>query len=957
MKSLRELYAEHEGKVSDKWPLYLQTYDEMLAPWRTLPVRLLEIGIQNGGSLEIWPKYFENGTHFVGCDIDPACGQLQYAKAGVSVVVGDANTNEVEARINALCPGFDIVIDDGSHTSADIVRSFARYFPKVANGGVFIAEDLHCSYWTGFGGGIHNPFSSLNFFKHLVDVLNHEHWGVPSLRRDLIAGVERRYEVTIAEELLAEINSITFANSLCFIRRKSPSENVLGARVVAGSNESVVAGLLGRRGQTLTAPSETKNVFSAPIEPPIETIAQVRQELDAQLTANKKLNVAMDELNGAHTQLEAGNLLLKQQCLAHEQEIKALLGSRSWRWTAPFRATTQSFVALASFGSSSVRSVLRARRNGVSMGEIFHKTWMALSQGPYTLVRKIQHFGIENPLEGLASQPQWAAYREWAARVEAGPVGANGASRGTVSIVVPVCNAPAEFLRELFASIQAQSYSDWELCIHDDASDADWVRPLLEEMVRSSSRVHVSYGSERGGIARSTNAAIGLARGRWLALVDHDDLLHPHALAECVERLAAGNAQIVYTDHDVLNESGERCAPYFKPDWSLDLFLAQMYVGHLVVLERSLVQEVGGLLPSMDGAQDYDLILRCVSHGATIAHVPKVLYHWRQHSGSTASSPDAKPYAHEAGRRAIQAYLDRTYPGSTVNSGIHTFCYDVRYTSAKSNTALASIIIPTRDRVDLLDVCVQTILKNTHGMRYEVIVVDNGSVEPATHEWFGRETAAGYIRVLTAGVPFNWSVLNNLAAREAKGEVLVFLNNDTEVVDGDWLNRLCEVAMRPDVGCCGPLLTYADGSIQHAGVVVGMGGWADHVYKGASAAHQQQYFASPMLRRNVLALTGACLAIEATKFRDIGGFDESFIVCGSDVELCLRAHAAGLVNVYVPEAMLIHHESKTRDPRAIPEQDFVRSAQSYEPYRSQGDPYYNPNLDRMSALPALRSLK
>ena len=223
-----KLHAEHEGKVSDKWPLYLETYDEVLAPWRTSHVRLLEIGIQNGGSLEIWPRYFRSGTHFVGCDIDPACGQLQYAKPGVSVVVGDANTDEVESRINALCPSFDIVIDDGSHTSADIVRSFARYFPKVAYGGIYVIEDLHCSYWTGFGGGIHHPFSSLTFFKHLVDVLNHEHWGVPSLRRDLIAGVERRYEVTIAEELLAEINSITFANSLCFIRRKSASETRSG---------------------------------------------------------------------------------------------------------------------------------------------------------------------------------------------------------------------------------------------------------------------------------------------------------------------------------------------------------------------------------------------------------------------------------------------------------------------------------------------------------------------------------------------------------------------------------------------------------------------------------------------------------------------------------------------------------------------------------------------------------
>jgi GT2 family glycosyltransferase len=257
--------------------------------------------------------------------------------------------------------------------------------------------------------------------------------------------------------------------------------------------------------------------------------------------------------------------------------------------------------------------------------------------------------------------------------------------------------------------------------------------------------------------------------------------------------------------------------------------------------------------------------------------------------------------------------------------------------------------------VDLLETCVNSILENTDYPSYEIVVVDNGSVKPETKDWFARRTARGDIRVIDAPVAFNWSHLNNLAAAQVDGDVLVFLNNDTEALDADWLQRLCENAMRPEVGVVGPLLLYPDRTIQHAGVIVGMGGWADHVFKAQEPAHAQMLYVSPVMRRNVLAVTGACMAISRRTFDQLGGFDEAFIVCGSDVEICLRAFHGGLRNVYLPEARLIHHESKTRDPRAIPENDFVLSARAYSPYRENGDPYFNRNLDTMSPTPSFRS--
>jgi len=251
---------------------------------------------------------------------------------------------------------------------------------------------------------------------------------------------------------------------------------------------------------------------------------------------------------------------------------------------------------------------------------------------------------------------------------------------------------------------------------------------------------------------------------------------------------------------------------------------------------------------------------------------------------------------------------------------------------------------------------VRSLREKTRYTNYEILVIDNGSVELETTRWFAQMSMEAGMRVLPADIPFNWSALNNLAAREAQGKVLVFLNNDTEIIDGEWLDRLVDVALRPDIGVCGPLLLYGDMTIQHAGVVVGMGGGADHVFKGLPPAHVQDCFTSPMMRRNVLAVTGACMAIEKAKFDAIGGFDESFVICGSDVEICLRAFHRGLLNVYVPEAKLVHHESKTRDPGNIPETDFVRSEQAYSPYRTAGDPYFNPNLDPMSPVPRPRNM-
>lgn len=379
-------------------------------------------------------------------------------------------------------------------------------------------------------------------------------------------------------------------------------------------------------------------------------------------------------------------------------------------------------------------------------------------------------------------------------------------------------------------SVKAQLYPHWELCIADDASSDSAVRKLLEEAAAQDARIKLIFRNTNGHIAAASNSALELAGGEYVALLDHDDLLAETALFRVVEALQGSpDGDLLYSDEDHLEDGDRRCYPFFKPDWSPHLAISQAYLGHLVVLRRDLVGQLGGFRSGFDGAQDYDLWLRCSLKARRIVHIPHILYHWRRHTESTAACADAKPYAHEAGRRAVEQYLQQRYPesGAVAADGDHLFTYQAHFQLPEQ--LLISIIIPTRDGLDLLQPCIESIVAGSSWQHFEIIILDNGSSEPATLQYLREAPARDQrIRVVRADIPFNWSRLNNIGAAEARGDMLVFLNNDTLVISADWLERLAGYALLPDVGLVGGLLLFEDGTIQHSGVVVGMGGWADH---------------------------------------------------------------------------------------------------------------------------------
>jgi O-antigen biosynthesis protein len=525
-----------------------------------------------------------------------------------------------------------------------------------------------------------------------------------------------------------------------------------------------------------------------------------------------------------------------------------------------------------------------------------------------------------------------------------------------ISVVVPVYNTDPRLLNEMIASVCNQRYRNWELCIADDASSDAAVRPVLEKAARDDSRIKVVFRQTNGHISLATNSALELATGQFAAFLDHDDLLDPDALLHVAFEISRNpDVKILYTDEDVIAVDGKRYGPHFKPAWNRELLYGMNYACHFLVCEMDLVSSVGGLRAGFEGAQDHDLLLRCVAQVADdqICHIAKVLYHWRASPGSVAESGANKPYATDAGLRAMAEHLRMTTGDDiAVVQGKVPFTYVPRW--PLKHAPKVSIIIPTRDRLELLRVAIESILTKTSYPDFEIIIVDNGSKAPETLQWIDQ-TAASHaaVRVVRDDREFNYSALNNFAVANAKGTVLAFLNNDIEVISPHWLTEMTSLAIRSDVGCVGAKLYYPNDTIQHAGVVAGMLGGAAHAFRNFPRDHPG-YAARLFTRQEYLAVTGACLVIRRSVFEEVGGFNETDLaIAFNDVDLCLKVHAAGYRNIWTPHAELYHHESASRGLDNTP-QKMERFAREFGyldrrwKIANCEDPAYNPNLSKTS---------
>ncbi|MEM8673460.1 MAG: glycosyltransferase [Cyanobacteria bacterium P01_G01_bin.67] len=692
-------------------------------------------------------------------------------------------------------------------------------------------------------------------------------------------------------------------------------------------------------------------------------LAQIQQQLQTannELTqTQQQLQTANNELAQTQQQLQTANNELAQTQQQQEQLAEELNQSQKQFQIAQMQ--TEQFKLLVTAMETS--KFWKLRRWWFQLKQKTHLAGMdtvyqnyLISQNKLPLLEQPASAIVdpEIPVSDNFQYQKWLEnnYPRIAELSKLGAASLKLAAQPLISIIVPVYNPDEDFLRQAIESVLVQVYPNWELCLADDCSTKPYVRTVLEEYAQQDPRIKLTFRQENGHICHTSNSALSLATGEYIALLDHDDLLPPHALAKVVDLLDKHpEADFIYSDEDKVDEQNIHKDPFFKPDWCPDSFLARMYTCHLGVYRRSLVEEVGNFRVGFEGSQDYDLALRITEKTNKIYHIPDILYHWRIHQQSTAAASDAKPYAANAAQKALsEAIQRRGEPGKITTRTNFPGVYTVRYQIKKPK--LVSIIIPTKDLADTLDVCLKSIFAKTTYGNYEVIVIDNGSTEAKTKRCFEfwQQKQPDRFKCHKYDIPFNYSQINNYAVSQAEGEYLLFLNNDTEVITPDWLEGMVEQAQRSSIGAVGSLLLYPDDTIQHAGVVLGIGGVAGHSHKHLHVS-QSGYISQAVSINNYSAVTAACLMCRREVFDEVGGFEEKLAIAFNDVDFCLKITSLGYRNIYLPHVALYHYESKSRGYENTPAKQ-ARFAQEVTYMRRKWsdicdrDPCYNVNLTK-----------
>jgi O-antigen biosynthesis protein len=1004
MNDLQRYFESNQGRLIHKWVHYFDIYDRHFSRFRNTDVHILEIGLFQGGSLQMWRNYFGSDAKIIGIDIDPRCKEFE--EEGTDVLIGSQEDRAFLAEVRLQYPRVDILIDDGGHTMRQQITTFEELFPHIRENGVYLCEDLHTSYWGDHQGGFRKPTNFIEYSKNFIDNLNAWHsrdpesFQVTDFTRqaysmnyyDSVLVIEKQIISPPTDQMTGHL-SIESPEAQKLQELYNSGQSIpLSSEVGAASAEGRYAQLNGRYFEMVKAYQDAqthiRNLDNA-LSETRQGLADSRlhiQNLEAALAHYQQQQVVLeDQLKLNQAALETNQEALQQVSAESEQRqallehFKSELQSRRVELEAK-AANLQSKVKRVRGRLANSQAALQHTRDEITAMKTskfwrLRSAWMRFKgvfgwrEQPFPEFSAVllgnESFSeqVAQPLKMPEGQPAVPynldlAYELWIKRHT--PTEADlkdfaatvkiFAAHPLISVIMPVYNPPIQFLKEAIESVMRQVYPYWELCIADDASPDAEVRQVLEEYAQADERVKVVFREQNGHISKSSNSALELATGEFIALLDHDDVLAPEALYEMALMLnKQPEADMIYSDEDKINAANQRKYPFFKPDWCPDSFLSRMYTCHLGVYRRSLITEIGGFRVGFEGSQDYDLVLRLTEKTDHIFHVPKVLYHWRMHEESTASGDAAKPYAYEAGQRAIEEALQRRgEPGDVLE---HPKCrghYTVRY-EIKSYD-LVSIIIPTRDLGRLLNQCLDSIFEKSTYPNYEVIVVDNGSTEPYTEklisDWLNREPSR--FRCYSYNIPFNYSKINNYGVSKAQGKYVLFLNNDTEVIVSDWIEAMVEQAQRPTIGAVGARLLYPDDTIQHAGVVLGIGGVAGHLHKYADAT-AVGCLRSLVDTLNYSAVTAACLMCRRDVFEAAGGFNEELAIAFNDVDFCLRILKAGFRNICLPHAKLYHYESKSRGYEDTPEKQ-MRFKQEIDYMGDrwgstlEHDPCYSPNL-------------
>ncbi len=627
------------------------------------------------------------------------------------------------------------------------------------------------------------------------------------------------------------------------------------------------------------------------------------------------------------SRLQANQAALSLQLNDYRQKYDAISGAFFWRITKPARQLSSAAKKVLSRNERIKVSLIMLKRT-LKDGSEKAREW----RREYELLNS-----YSDEISKAALQKQQSTHFKH-------PV--------IFSILTPLYNTPRYFLTAMLNSVLAQTYGQWELCLADGSDEEHaYVEEICRKYARKDSRVRYQKLKENGGISANTNACIDMSSGDYFAVLDHDDVLHPSALFEVMNTIDRKGADFIYTDESTFHhQPSDAYLPHYKPDYAPDTLRGNNYICHLSVFSRKLLEEAGKYYRSeFDGSQDHDMILRLTEKASSIVHIPKILYYWRSHPGSVASDSSAKEYASAAGCKAVEAHLKRIGLEGTVEPSAGYTFYRVHYRI--SGSPLVSIIIPNMDHLDDLDQCIDSIRTKTSWENWEIVIVENNSRQHRTFAYYRKITAEDpRISIVTCNQSkFNFPQLCQAGVQAAKGDYLLLLNNDTEVISSDWIEQMLMFAQRPDVGAVGAMLYYPDNTVQHAGVILGIGGIAGHAHKYLSRG-DFGYMARMTYAQNLSAVTGACMMLRRDVWKVVKGMDPSFAVAFNDIDLCIRIRKAGYLIVWTPYAELYHYESKSRgkDNEEVHTARFVSEVSLFQKKWADvlrhGDPYYNPNL-------------
>ncbi|WP_155647486.1 glycosyltransferase [Burkholderia territorii] len=954
---LIEIFFDHNENLSDKWEQYLHIYDMELREFaeRVQPISLLEIGVQNGGSLQIWKKYFGNDSRIVGIDIEDACGKLDLGE-NIEVLVGDASD---PARMDQLLgeETFDVIVDDGSHRSDHIVATFRACFDRLRAGGVFIIEDIHCSYMASHLGGFRKRDAAIEMLKEVIDAVNFDH--VEADAFSVLTDDERVY----LEHLNREVASISFYDSVVVVRKfKSPKMRpfrriMTGKKVpvldpslaIAGESpprlrefvlSSAATGTIGplimeslasaredleririERDRLVAEIEVAARAASAAAHEYVDENDRLRKEQEAMKSACESADAEVQRLRAASLlaeqssqdaakeirtlkeergELAARTYALSRELATLENQLAEIMNSTSWRFGAPVRVIGTQLM----HRSSAVKRVMNAKRVAGGWAQLLRIVRRTLREQGWRGVRqRSRQFdgeGVElhrpNALQDRMTQTLAAIASRF------GPVPhdrrtTESSSGPTISLLMPVYRTPLDALRQAIASVIQQTYQRWELCIVDDASKDNQLLDLLNEFARKDTRIKIKIADANGGISAATNQAYAMATGEFVALFDHDDLLTYDALSEVASAIVSNpTADLFYSDECKVDPHGTPLEVFSKPDWSPLLMNSSMYIGHLSVYRRSLMDNVGGFRSEFDFSQDYDFALRAMELTNQVVHIPKVLYGWRMIAASGAAG--GKPYARISNVKALQAAADRrsmkakAIPLPTANY--------LDWDEAVIN-GFVSIVIPS-DNADNIKASIESIISETDYKNWEVLVVTNSAIV----DQLSSERVDPRIKYVRYDKPFNFSDKCNVGAAAARGDFIIFYNDDVRVITKKWIQRILELLQQDGVGAVAPKMLYENGTIQHAGMVTGVRrlvGTAFHCLDAKTTLHYN--FAQSI--REVSVLCGACIAVKKQVFDQIDGFDAvNAAISHSDVDLCFKIRDRGLTCVYTPYAELTH---------------------------------------------------